>query len=172
MSPPVQGGRALVVFSGRVDLWWLGLLRPGFRHCFVLVELGDSWVCVNPLAHRTSVEIWRMAAATDLLAWLRAQKGVTVVETFVRHPPRKAYPIGIYSCVEAVKRILGLHGRWVLTPGQLFDHLTECGKKSFTSAHEKNMIPKSTPEPCPKHAPCASEAGVHDRGKEQIVINF
>ena len=32
------GGRALAVFSGKADLGWLRLLRPGFRHCFVALE--------------------------------------------------------------------------------------------------------------------------------------
>jgi hypothetical protein len=170
MNPPVQGGRALVVFSGRADLWWLRLLRPGFRHCFVLLELGGAWVCVNPLAHRTSVEIWPISAATDLPAWLREQEGLTVVETFVHIPPRRACPAGIFSCVGAVKRILGLHCRWVLTPGQLFDHLTESGKKSFTLPHGKNMIRKSTPEPCPKQTSRANEGRLtHVREQNKII---
>ena len=155
MSPPAT--RALVVFSGKADLGWLRLLRPGFRHCFVLLELGDSWVCVNPLAHRTSVEVWSLDPATDLLGWLRAQEGLIVVETTLRHPPRRPSPIGLYSCVEAVKRVLGLQERWVLTPGQLHDHLTQCGKKSLKSKNYKVSVPKSTPEPCPNHSSAAAE---------------
>ncbi len=143
--------RALVVFSDRADLRWLRLLRPGFRHCFVLLDLGGTWVCVNPLAHRTSVELWNLDAATDLPTWLRAQEGLIVVETVVRQPPRRPSPVGLFSCVEAVKRILGLQKRWVLTPGQLYDHLTRGGKKSFTSAINKNIVQSSTPEPCPDH---------------------
>lgn len=151
MSAPAAG-RALVVFSGRADLWWLRLLRPGFRHCFVVLEADGAWVCVNPLAHRTSVEIWSVAPGTDLAAWLRARDGLTVVEAAIRHPPRRPSPIGLYSCVEAVKRILGIQDRWVLTPGQLYDRLI-MGKKSLTSENVWNMVSPSTPEPCPDHPP-------------------
>ncbi|ARJ64956.1 hypothetical protein WV31_04345 [Magnetospirillum sp. ME-1] len=158
MSAEPAPTRALVVFSGKADLGWLRLLRPGFRHCFVLLELGGVWVCVNPLAHRTSVELWSLDPATDLAAWLCAQEGLSVVETVVRHPPRRASPIGIFSCVEAVKRVLGLQDRWVLTPGQLYDHLTRNGKKSLTAPICGNMVQKSTPEPCPNHPP-ASQPG-------------
>jgi hypothetical protein len=143
--------RALVVFSGKADLLWLRLLRPGFRHCFVLLDLGGAWVCVNPLAHRTSVELWSLSPATDLPTWLRAQEGLTVVETVVRQPPRRPCPIGLYSCVEAVKRVLGLQERWVLTPGQLYEHLTHGGKKSLTAAKARCRVLASTPEPCPDH---------------------
>jgi hypothetical protein len=151
MKPDTPMVRALVVFSGKADLRWLRLLRPGFRHCFVLLNLGGTWVCVNPLAHRTSVELWSLDPTTDLPAWLGAQEGLTVVETVVRQPPLHPSPVGLYSCVEAVKRVLGLQERWVLTPGQLYDHLTQNGKKSLTSAVIGCKVRKSTPEPCPNH---------------------
>lgn len=150
---------ALVVFSGKADLWWLHLLRPGFRHCFVLLQRPQGWMCVNPLAHRLVVEVWPPAEAGDLAAGLAAQPGLTVVATRVRIPPRRPCPIGIFSCVEAVKRCLGLHARWVLTPGQLHDHLTGSGKKSLTPANIGMIVRKSTPEPCPDHPSAAVEPG-------------
>lgn len=152
MKPDAPAVRALVVFSGKADLRWLRLLRPGFRHCFVLLELGGTWVCVNPLAHRTSVELWSLDPATDLPTWLGAQEGLTVVETVVRRPPRRPSPIGLYSCVEAVKRVLGLQERWVLTPGQLYGHLTQNGNKSLTLTSIGLKFRKSPPEPCPDHS--------------------
>ncbi|EME70395.1 hypothetical protein H261_08733 [Paramagnetospirillum caucaseum] len=158
MTPPAPPPpRALVVFSGKADLGWLRLLRPGFRHCFVLLELNGAWVCVNPLAHRTSVELWSLDPATDLPGWLRSQEGLTVVETEVRRPPRRPSPLGLYSCVEAVKRVLGLQERWVLTPGQLHDHLTRSGKKSLNLGNYRVNVPTSTPDPCPDHHPASAE---------------
>jgi hypothetical protein len=154
MNPRPLPARALVVFSGKADLAWLRLLRPGFRHCFVLLEQEGVWVCVNPLAHWTSVEVWSPKPGTDLLAWLRCQEGLTVVETVAHRPPRRAAPLGLYSCVEAVKRVLGVHRRWVLTPGQLHDYLTGAGKYSLTAKNHKTNIRKSTPEPCPDQS-CA-----------------
>lgn len=149
MTPPAT--RALVVFSGKADLPWLRLLRRGFRHCFVLLRLGDAWVCVNPLAHRTSVEIWTPEPDLDLAGWLRAQDGLTVVETVVRHPAHRPSPLGLYSCVEAVKRVLGLQERWVLTPAQLHDFLARRGTKSLTPEIHRTTVQTSTPEPCPNH---------------------
>lgn len=118
-----ESPRAVVVFSGQADLAWLRLLSPGFRHCFVLVEAPGGWICVNPLAHRTSVELWPALELEDLLRRLRDCDGLTVTVTTAELPPRRAAPIGVFSCVEAVKRIVGLHDRWVLTPRQLHRRL-------------------------------------------------
>ena len=30
----IEPDEAWVVFSGAAELWWLRLLKPGFRHCF------------------------------------------------------------------------------------------------------------------------------------------
>ncbi|BAE53035.1 hypothetical protein [Paramagnetospirillum magneticum] len=157
--------RALVVFSGKADLLWLRLLRPGFRHCFILLHLGDGWVCINPLAHRTSVEVWTPEPGQDLPGWLRSQDGLTVIETEVRNPPHRPSPLGLYSCVEAVKRVLGLQERWVLTPAQLHDFLTRCGKKSLTSEVNRTNVQPSTPEPCPNYRPTSAE-GFHSKSVE------
>jgi hypothetical protein len=43
-----------------------------------------------------------------------------VVETRIRPAPRRPAPLRPYTCVEAVKRILGLHAPWVITPWQLY----------------------------------------------------
>ena len=42
--------RALVVFSGRAEMLWQRLLRPGFRHCSLILDDGDDWLLVEPLA--------------------------------------------------------------------------------------------------------------------------
>lgn len=115
--------RAVVVFSGRADLWWLRLLHPGFRHCFVLVEAAEGWICVNPLAHHTRVELWPAVELEHLLSWLGEQGDLTAVVAAAVPPPRRPAPIGLFSCVEAVKRIVGLHERWVVTPRQLYRRL-------------------------------------------------
>jgi hypothetical protein len=142
MSPsrgPDEGAsdwsRALVVFSGRADLAWLRLLRPGFRHCFVALGATGGWVCVNPLAHRTVVSVLPVEAGFDLAGWYRG-RGLTVVETRIACPPRRQAPWRPYSCVEAVKRILGLRAPWVLTPWQLFRKIRDEGINPLTSGHD------------------------------------
>lgn len=111
--------RALVCFSGAATLWWLRLLRPGFRHCFVAIRQGPFWVVADPLSHRTALWI----EAVDDLAGFYRRHGLTVVATRLRRPPRRALPWRPFTCVEAVKRILGIRCGWVFTPWQLYNLL-------------------------------------------------
>lgn len=119
--------RALVAFSGEAGLPWLRLLKRGFRHCFVALECGDRWVVVDPLSHYTHVEVYGGIGAARLAALLRAG-GLTVVETVVGRPPRRAAPWRPHSCVEVVVRLLGLRAPGVFTPWQLYCHII--GKKT------------------------------------------
>lgn len=118
-TPP----RAWVVFSGAAELWWLRLLRPGFRHCLVALDDGRHWVVIDPLAPRTDVAVLERAEAPDLPDRFRGL-GLTVVPATVRRTAARPAPWAPFTCVEAVKRVLGLRAPLVLTPWQLHRHLT------------------------------------------------
>jgi hypothetical protein len=48
--------KAYIVFSGETEIRWLRwILKPGFRHCFVLLNDGSSWLSVDSLAHYMEV---------------------------------------------------------------------------------------------------------------------
>jgi len=120
--------RALVAFGGDADLKWLRLLKPGYRHCFALLESGDHWVMYNPLSNGTEVEVWPGDQEETIRAWL-VMSGYEVIDQTVR--PLRPYPFSWapYSCVEAVKRVLGLRAPRVFTPWQLYRHLNNFGKR-------------------------------------------
>lgn len=131
---PSQGARALVAFSGRTDLKWLRLLKPGYRHCFAVVEApggrdGDAprWLLYNPLSVGTQMALWPGVDAAELRAGLEAE-GYTVVQTRVRPLGRRVLGWRPFTCVEAVKRVLGLRAPAVLTPWQLRRYLEEYEK--------------------------------------------
>lgn len=119
------GGRALAVFSGKAELGWLRLLRPGFRHCFVALEEAGRWITVDPLAGYTDVAVQPVPAAFDLAGFYR-ERGFTVVETRRRRRIRPAPPLPA-TCVELAKRVLGIASWRVVTPGQLHDFLLRNG---------------------------------------------
>lgn len=114
----------LVVFADATDLWWLRPLRRGFRHCFVALAVDGGWVVVDPLSHVTSVAHFPAAQDFDLGAWYR-QHGLVVVVVKKISPVRRVAPLMPYSCVESVKRILGIRARSVWTPWQLYRHLNK-----------------------------------------------
>lgn len=128
------GREALVVFGGDVSLWWLRVLRPGFRHCLVAVRDGDHWLVCDPLSHQTVLAIGGGASAEDLSAWYHDQ-GMTVVATAIRCAPRRAVLLRPLTCVEAVKKVLGIHESRIITPWNLYKFLknTEKEKNSLTS---------------------------------------
>lgn len=117
--------KAWVVFSGQADLRWLKILKPGFRHCYIVLKDRWQWVSIDPLSHYTQIEFHAQVRQDfDLPAWLRGQ-GMVVVETTIKPPPRKPSPWMVFTCVEAVKRFLGIQKRFILTPWQLYHHLTK-----------------------------------------------
>jgi len=110
-----------VAFTGQTDLPWLRWLKPGFRHCFVVINDGRNWVSLDPMANRFEVTVHDVVADFDFPQWLRS-RGLAVVESVPQNRNRAA-PLMPLTCVEAVKRVLGLHDRFILTPWQLFRHL-------------------------------------------------
>jgi len=115
-------GRALVMFSGRSDLKRLAWLKPGFRHCFAAIECDRHWVLYNPLSHSTEIALLGTIDPDALATWYRDQ-GCRVVPWVRRPAPLMPAPFGFYTCVEAVKRLLGIHARLVLTPWNLYNFL-------------------------------------------------
>jgi len=119
--------KAWVVFCGHADLWWLKFLKPCFRHCYVLFQDRWQWVSIDPLSHYTQIHFHsHVHRDFDLPACLRGQ-GMIVIEASISEPPRQCAPIMACTCVEMVKRFLGIHQRRIVTPWQLYKYLTRKG---------------------------------------------
>ena len=129
-----ERGLAFVVFTGEADLKWLRILKPGFRHCFAVLETQGRWVIYNPLSHHTEIMVLDGLTALALIERFRA-RGDRVVPWRLTRVDKKPAPFGVYTCVEALKRVLGIHARRVVTPWNLFKFLKnkKIGKKPLTS---------------------------------------
>ena len=119
LDNPGRPDLAIVCFSGQASLPWLTLLRPGFRHCCVLLRCGGGWVHFDPLAHFTFTALIPDLPVRDL-AQLMRRFGYRTVLTRPAPLPSRTAPWRPHTCVEAVKRTLCLDAPWVLTPWQLF----------------------------------------------------
>ncbi len=116
--------RAVVVFSDRNDLPWLGLLARGFRHCFIAVQADCGWIVLDPLSNMMTVNSLSDISCDDLAAWYNAE-GYNTVKTSLCLPPLQPAPWGLFTCVEAVKRVLGISSRRVITPRSLWSFLVK-----------------------------------------------
>lgn len=118
LMPPLYS-RALLVFSGRTGVAWLRWLRTGFRHCFVAVDDGVEWLTIDPLLYRLEVRASGLPSDFDLAAEYR-RMGLTVAEVIPAPVPLRRAPLGLFTCVETAKRLLGIRAPLVVTPWQLY----------------------------------------------------
>jgi 3-oxoacyl-[acyl-carrier-protein] synthase III len=109
-----------VIFSPHTDFSYLRFLAPGFRHCFVLLSDGRRAVIVEPLARRIDVLSIDLASGAEGIVREFEKMGMTAIRARMREDSRKGWSFGIFTCVEVVKRILGIHGAKVMTPRQLY----------------------------------------------------
>jgi hypothetical protein len=116
--------RALVGFHGAGRFVGSQFLRRGFRHVLVAINDGRAWMVIDPRLDRIVIDV-SLPAEFDLArAWRDA--GLTVIETAVASavsPVRALVPAPM-TCVEVVKRVLGLRRAAIMTPYSLYRHLT------------------------------------------------
>ena len=120
----------LVVFTDQTDLWWLKFLRRGFRHCFILIRFADVWISVDALAHKTEVMRIDIPDHFSLMQWLENQ-GETVIKTQITPAKLKPYSPSFFTCVENVKRIIGIRKPFIITPWRLYKFLTAHNEKEI-----------------------------------------
>ncbi|OAN50687.1 hypothetical protein [Magnetospirillum moscoviense] len=121
---PLPPGLALPLHERLIDWALRTFLRPGFRHCHVLVPVlspaFQGWVQIDPLSHAVNVAL----AAPEARTWVEAQAAAGLCSFVWAHPvrlPRTLFP-GPRTCVSVVKAVLGLSCP-ALTPHQLYRHL-------------------------------------------------
>ena len=111
-----------VIFSDETDIRLLKLLRRGFRHCFIMMQQDERWILIDPRSDKTDIALLPHPAHFNFPRYF-TQQGKTVVKVPLRSVPKKIAPLFPLSCVETVKRVLGIHRRFVLTPYQLYRFL-------------------------------------------------
>ncbi|NQV83446.1 MAG: hypothetical protein HQ494_06450 [Rhodospirillales bacterium] len=124
-APPTTVGEArlaLVLFSGEADMKWLRILKPGFRHCFTAIESGPRWIIYNPLSHQTEIIVIEPDDFFRLVDGYKKQ-GLRMVSWVTKSAPLNPAPWAPYTCVEAIKRVLGIHAYRVATPWNLYNFL-------------------------------------------------
>lgn len=124
---------AWVIFQNQNSLWWLRFLRRGFRHCYILIPLEEnSFLELNPGSNQLFVTLHRFGAGYDYPAYLSSCSGVKVCAVSINEAPLHCAPWAPFTCVEFVKRFLGIHDFKVITPYQLYKKIKNSRKKVLT----------------------------------------
>ena len=112
----------LVVFSGQVSKWWLRFLKKDFRHCFITIGNGRIWLTIDSMLHKIDIIIQPVAGDFDMEKWYISQ-GFKVLKATPSKIKLVSAPIGLFTCVEVVKRIIGIHDFRIATPYKLYKFL-------------------------------------------------
>lgn len=95
---------ALVGFGGKPRFWWMKYLKKGFYHCFVALGNGREWILIDPLVHYTDTLILKNV---NIHGFLKSQ-GYRIIQTTPEVPDNLRLHLMPYTCVETVKRFLGI----------------------------------------------------------------
>lgn len=120
--------KVYVVFVDNTSLWWLKFLKKGFRHCYIIFQLGNNpqlLIELNPMSNQFYVFKHISHLGCDYIFHLKQQDNIKIIPIDIKQAELKTAPIGIFSCVEFVKRVLGIHSFWLFTPYQLYKFLTK-----------------------------------------------
>ena len=118
-----RGRSAMIVFVDHTECCWLQPLRRGFRHCFVALEHGATWLVCDSLKSHIELSLLDLPEAFDLARYY-AKQGHRVLAGRIGSPiPRTAIAVAPLTCVNVAKRLLRIRAPGVWTPWQLFSHL-------------------------------------------------
>ncbi len=110
---------AYVAFGGHKTKWWMRFLKKGFYHCALLLGNGYEWILIDPLIHYTDLIILKTPSPTAVLK----EKGYHLIRTTPIIPKITNTQFRPFTCVETVKRFLGINNPLIWTPYQLFRFL-------------------------------------------------
>lgn len=114
---PTGQSCAIVIF-GSSQLPYLKVLREGYQHCMIAVQSGPAWQLIDPLSNAFYVTELGIAHPDEIISSF-VDQGFDAVTTQRRAPIAAEMPLGPFTCVEVVKRVLGIRSRWIMTPWQL-----------------------------------------------------
>lgn len=125
-APACPARRAIVVFEDRCQAKSLLWLRRGYRHCFCLIQCPVGWLVCDPLKAATRLDVITAYDELELLAHYGRLGMQAIAGDRLPTDGRPSF-VRPLTCVELVKRIVGLRDPAVWTPYQLYRALRSHG---------------------------------------------
>ena len=132
--------KAIVIFRGDLEFPWFYLLKPGFRHCFILWRIAGGWVVMDPLCGRLMIKLLPPYSVAELIQFY-ATKGavpVPVIASVGSDREGNSYNINADEAAGKVAAALGAFKVIFLTDivGWLSDPEDETSRISVTDVAE------------------------------------
>lgn len=114
-----------IVFENAIKKhWYVKYLKEGFSHCYLMKksEAGYFWIILNPVWSHVTIENRLVKTFPNPQDY--AGEYATVIEYKAAIDPYNHVCIlGINSCVDVIKRIIGIKMFGIFTPYQLYKHI-------------------------------------------------
>lgn len=117
-----RGQSLAIVIFGPSELSYLRALKPAYRHCLVAAQSGGRWHLIDPLSNSTEITTLDALTPREIIQSFTAC-GCDAVPVQRRAPVRRTMSPAPFTCVEAVKRVLGIRAWHIVTPWQLRRYL-------------------------------------------------
>jgi len=113
--------QAFVIFEDS-DWHFMKPLKKYFRHVSVMVEVSPGqYVHLDPRMNNLDLSVYDGDAIEFMMS--REFPHIRIVETEALGEHERTHVITLYTCVEVVKRVLGIYSWRVQTPRQLYNYL-------------------------------------------------
>ncbi len=126
IKPPITEQWFVVFEHSPKKRWYHRYLKPDFHHCYAMKKTAaeTTWIVINP--HLSHVEIDYRSTDTFPEPIDYAGHYCKIVEFKATIDPMKTTcQLGILTCVDILKRVLGIQSFRVQTPYQLYRHLEQ-----------------------------------------------
>lgn len=102
-----RGRSAMIVFVDHTECCWLRALARGFRHCFVVLELGPAWLACDSLKSHMELSLLDLPESFDLARYYANQGHHVLVGRIGSERPRTAIAVAPLTCVSVAKAPVG-----------------------------------------------------------------
>lgn len=101
--------KAYVIFTDNTDLWWLRLLKPGFRHCYLLLSGrgGRCWLELNPCSDQIAVSLCEFSDSQPEEMLLRCYENCLIFPVKIKKCAAKMRAAGIFYLCRNGQKSLG-----------------------------------------------------------------
>lgn len=93
--------------------WWSRFLHPEIKHCYLLIQDGETWYAANKSTH--GFEVIPVDNVSDIVT------ESIVIKSALENGRRTLFMLN--TCVGYTKALMGISNPFILTPYQLYKHL-------------------------------------------------